>query len=264
MLALLPLLVHLGPTAHAAEGCAPADLDGHLGAAAAAHADLDQAGFDDAMDQAALALSCLDAPLTPAQVGLLQRMQGLRMLGLGKKDLAQGAFAAARRIGADDAFEAAIGDRTRETYTALDPKDRATEDVAPPQAGALHFDGTPGTERPSDWPVFVQHVGADGDIAFSRYLLPGTPLPAYPAVAPPPRGRWALLSSGVLGTVAAGLLVGSAVTFDRYQDPGSGLGIGGLDRLQARNTALFWSGMSAGALALGAGATGVALRVGGR
>lgn len=264
MTALPLLLAHLLPAAHAAAGCAPADLDTHLRAASDAHAALDQAAFDDAMDQAAVVLSCLDAPLQPAQVGTLQRMQGLRLLGLDRRDLAEGAFAAARRIGPDAAFESALGDRTTEAYTALDPGAPAGVEVAPPADGALHFDGTPGTLRPGAWPVFVQHVDGDGAVAFSRYLLPDAPLPAYPAAAPAPRGRWAMLSAGVLGTTAAALLSGSALTWARYQDPSSGLGVGGLDRLQARNAALFWSGLSAGALAVGAGGTGLALRLGGR
>lgn len=182
MLALLALFV---PDAVAANGCAVAELESQLEAAGAAYAEMDQAGFDDAMDRAALTLGCVETPISPETAAALQRLQGLRLLALDQETTAQGAFAAARRIGPDPAFEATLGERSKAAYAALDPKNRDTEDVAPPESGDLLFDGTPDTERPAGWPVLVQHVEDDGSVAFTRYLLPGAPLPAYAAVAPP-------------------------------------------------------------------------------
>lgn len=86
----------------------------------------------------------------------------------------------------------------------MDPSD-SHELAAPPLDGEIFFDGVKGRQRPADRATFFQRTDG-GSVIDNVYLLPGAPVPRYPAVVEADSGGKPFLIVGAAtGAAALGL-----------------------------------------------------------
>lgn len=159
-------------------------LDGSLTEAVTAYKALDLDSFTLAMDSAALILPCLGEPLNPEVAAHYHRMKGLAAVIGRNNDDAALSFTAARAADPNYAWPEDLvppGHIIRSTYGGADPSKTKFTVPAPPEAGALWFDGAPGDKRPTTRPTVFQWVDGEGKVQATALLAPTDELPAYPA-----------------------------------------------------------------------------------
>lgn len=185
-------LALLAPAAALAGPCPTsttvAALDGSLTEAEAAYKSVDLDGFTLAMDSATLLLPCLGEPIDPALAAHFHRMRGLSQVISRKADQAARSFTAAKAAEPEFSWSEDLippGHVIRTTYDAADPGASKFAVPAPPEAGALHFDGVASEQRPDSRPTLFQWVDAEGAVQLTALVRPGTDLPEYPAKAVP-------------------------------------------------------------------------------
>lgn len=270
-LAALALLVWTPIAAEAAcsEVVPASAIQDALGRAEQALVDLDIPTFKQEVGQAEQLLPCVGERMAPPLVASFHRFWGLRAFGE-RDPLAKRSFAAARHIEPAYRFSETLvptGNPILSEYVAIDPKHRSTVPVPPPARGHLLFDGTEGLDRPSDWPVVVQHVDPDG-VQFTAYLRPDSAMPAYAlavdAVVEPPVAQGSTLdlrrpllvgtgSAVLMTSVLYGLaLRGKARFHDVDRNP---VPDGDLAGLRARTNGLVVASAITASLAVGGGVT---------
>jgi hypothetical protein len=264
------------------------ELSSSLEAAQGNYAELDVAGFREAMDDARRVLPCLRDPITRHLAAEMHRFEGLLAFVDRQPARSTTAFAAARAIEPNYRFPESIvpsGNPVLEDYEALDPDAAAFEAVAEPVDGSIQFDGRPSAQRATAYPTLVQLVDASGRVTTTTYLWPGDPLPAYearpgPLPVPMPdrsgdgnvssvgtgsggssvinvvdRGpNVPLLAGAIGGLVASGLVYGSAaLVHKRYDDPETSFE--DLNRLRSTNNGLVLTSGAIAAVSVGVGTT---------
>ena len=163
-----------------------AALDGLLGLAEEAFADLDVERFSDVMDEVTFYVPCVADPLTPKTAAHLHRMQALRQFVARDERRTVAAIAAARSAAptyalSDDIVPA--GHVLYDLYGQLPLENGSVHTVAEPVTGSLRFDGVVTLDRPTSWPTIVQVATEDGSIASTDYLFPQGAMPTYEAVS---------------------------------------------------------------------------------
>lgn len=262
MIALLLLLAGTADAACARRVPVP-EWVAQMEAAEAAYAGLDVDGYGNAMDEAALVLPCLDAPVEPAQAARWHRLQGLRLFLARDRDRAVRAFGAARALDPGYTFPEVLipaGHPARSDYATMDVSAPRDERVPEPFEGELRFDGTAGVMRPADRPTVAQRLDGGGTVAATAWLEPGEPLFPYEGRPVPAPRRFdprfavgagagaAAIGSGVLYLAAAR----DAARFDTYDANRSQ---GELDELRGRANGQVIASTALGALALAGVAT---------
>lgn len=189
----------------------PAQFADLLQAAESSWAGADAPGFFSKMEETALLLPCLDAPLEPALAARYHRDMGLWLWATDQPDQARLAFAAARRLEPHTGLSAALvpaAHPARESFEASEP-DQTGNPVPPPASGRLLFDGSEGP-RPAGSNTIVQLEDA-GMVSLTSYLHPDSALPPYePHVAPAPAPvraqarRWVFPAAAGAAALAAG------------------------------------------------------------
>lgn len=224
---LLAALVLFGSADARAAACAsavaPSAWVSYLEAAEQAFSSLDEDAFDRHMDEAAIDLPCLSAPLSPEQAARYHRLVGLRLYVRDDEESARLAFAAARAIEPMGVLPSALLPPGHEARELADRASTAgeVESVLVPKHGELWFDGTPGTDRPVDRPTVVQVQIGDA-IEASRYVAPGEALPPYtaaPLASPRVKRRIALATGAGLGVSSAVLYGVAASSAARLEGP---------------------------------------------
>ncbi|TNE92213.1 MAG: hypothetical protein EP330_02475 [Deltaproteobacteria bacterium] len=163
-------------------------LEGALNEAEAAYRSVDLDGFTLAMDSAALVLPCLGETLTPKAAGHLHRMNGLSSVIRRKSEDAARSFTAAKAADPDYVWPEDLippGHVIRTTYDQANPAATKFDVPAPPETGALWFDGAASEKRPTSRPAVFQWVDADGTVKATALVKPSASLPSYPAKAVP-------------------------------------------------------------------------------
>lgn len=182
----------LASLAHAAcdRPASTADLEAALLDARRSLERLDTTAFVTATDRIDAIVPCLAEPMSRHLAAEVHRTKGIRAVTERSPD-APRYFAAARTIEPAYKFPSTLipeGNPVRTAYAAFDLKSGGYDPVPPPREGALTLDAGTKLYRPTDWPTLAQYMGADGAIAWTSYLVPGAPMPAYPvgSVAPAP------------------------------------------------------------------------------
>lgn len=230
-----------------------------LEASEALFATMDVEGFVARTNELESLLPCVDVPLESPTVARVHRVLGIRAFVERDADLSVRAFAAARRLEPEYRFAATLVPEShplRVDYTAMDPASSPVEIAPEPLEGRVSFDGLDTRERPTELPSLLQRFDRAGAVVVTDYLLPGDPLPSWPARVPPhPLKRPLLVGTGAGAVATLGLLVGAAVSHGAYQglDTRTAEGQERLDPLRGRTNALFVASMVAGGLTLGGG-----------
>ncbi len=261
-----------------------AELDGLLADARRNLERLDTRGFVETTDAVDRALPCLGEPITRHLAAEIHRTKGIRAVSE-RDPNAPRIFAAARSIEPAYKFPSTLipeGNPVRIEYASFDLASGNVERLSSPAEGTLMLDGAASTWRPIEWPTVAQYLRADGAIAWTAYVTPGTPMPPYPAgspvaaaevqvpalhaaqeiVEPAPQKR----SPKVPLAIAAGtsaLLTGVSWAFaanaeSQFDDPNTP--DAELDSLQSRANTLTIVGGFTGAAAIGFGIGFVAVR----
>jgi len=248
------------PAAHAqdcAEASSPAQLDATLQAAEAGWIKADEAGFLLKVEEAIIQLPCVSAPIEPPLAARYHQALGLWLFASQQPEMAQDAFAAARRIAPSAGLSddlAPVGHPARKLYDGSTPDD-STAAAPTPAAGQVLFDGAPG-ERPTAVNTIFQ-LEADGATSLTRYLRPDADLPSYDVYVVPKktglRGVHFLAGAGAMAAASGGLLVAARSTHSSFTEEPPG-NIDDLDALYNRNRAL---STSSAVLAGTAGALGL-------
>jgi len=252
---------------------APADLAARLDTAEQAFAAFEVDAFSVAMDDAALAVPCLEAVVPPSLAARYHRLVGLDSFVGREEARAERAFAAARSVEPGATLPTTLVPEGHEVHALFERYDLGawrTDTLAPPAGGTIVLDGTPGRERPVDWPVLVQIVDSDESVALSAYLFPGDAMPPYPVdpvwlrkEARQKRTRLVLFGTAIGSAVASGFVYGlAAASASSFHDDHPDWGTDELDAQRARTNTLV--GVSAGlaVVAVGTGAAGLLLPVG--
>jgi hypothetical protein len=196
------------------------DLHQLLDAAERAYVDMtdDTAPFGQAVAAVTAACGCLRAPADPALAARMHRLRGLHRLVNGEDDEARRAFAAARAI--EPAFRypdsiqpADPAEPFNLVYFGMPaaPTPRAAVPPLRAGAGALVFDGAPGTARPVDRPTLAQHVDPEGRVLRGAYLRMDQPMFDYPVQQV--NDRAAAWWTGGVGVGALGVAAGAGVYY---------------------------------------------------
>lgn len=214
---MLPLLLLSQALAAPCAGprAAASSVEASLGQAEAAWADLDVERFNAAMDAAAIALPCVDAPLSPAFAARYHTDRGLQLYAAGQPDAARAAFAAAQRADGSAQLSDRLlpeGHEGRALWSEARALPSRDEPLPAPEAGRLWLDGAAATQRPAGHATLAQHLPPSGPPSFTAWLAPGEALPFYALApeaerpvgglpdAPPPKSSKA---AGTFGGVAA-------------------------------------------------------------
>lgn len=174
--------VWAAPCAPVAVGAFRAPLD----RAEAAYAALDPAGFQAALDEAALALTCLAEPLPSPDVARWHGLAALQAYVRGDLAAVSGSLAAAQAAEAGWTFPSAWVPEGHELRSVSAAPPGASVALLPPAAGSTWVDGHRDDRRPTSRPAVFQLVDERGAAALSLYLLPADGAPVYPVAAPPP------------------------------------------------------------------------------
>jgi hypothetical protein len=157
-----------------------------IDAAYAQYANLDVDGFRASADRAQSLLPCVTDPVSRHLAAEVHRLAGLRGFVDRDPDASTRAFAAARSIEPAYAFPTTLvppGNPALADYTAIDPASGRTTPLPPPKSGHVQLDGTASTARSTSFPTVFQHLGDDGAVRATSYLLPSAPVPPYEIAA---------------------------------------------------------------------------------
>lgn len=180
-----------GQAADCAAPVSPAALSATADDALMAFAVMDQDGFTHSAGRVADELTCLDAPLSPAQAAEVHRVVALRHLLSGEEARVVASLRAADRVEPGHPLSDKIAPRggkldLLQRKAALLPAPPPLSVDVPP-GEVLWVDGTPSSVRYGGLPAVLQ-VSEGKRITESLYLEAGTPFalpaPAVPAPAP--------------------------------------------------------------------------------
>ena len=255
--AVLALAIPAAGAQDCAEPASAEQLASTLDAAEAAWISADEAGFVLKVEEAILELPCVATPIDPALAIRYHQEIGLWLFLTQQHELAQDAFAAARRIDPDASLPAALapaGHPALDLYASSAPEPSAVTFPAP-VTGRVLFDGAPG-ERPTTVNTIFQ-IEVEGTASLTRYLRPDSAVPSYEVYIPPPetgpRGWHFAVGAGALAAASGGLLLAARSTQASFQEtPPDNLE--DLDALYGRNRAF---STTSAVLAGTAGALGV-------
>ncbi len=239
------------------EPSSPAQLGDTLNAVETAWTSADESGFMLEMEKAVLQLPCVASALEPALAARYHRDLGLWLFASQQPELAQQAFAAARRVGPEVGLPADLapeGHPVRKLFDASESSSDA-EPVPQPADGRVLFDGAEGP-RPTQLNTIFQLEASSGE-ALTRYLRPDAVLPTYEIwVTPPetgPKGWHFAAGAGVAAVASGSLYMVTRSTHDSFTSDPPG-NQDDLDALYKRNRAC---STSSAILAGTAGALGV-------
>jgi hypothetical protein len=187
------------PTPHT-----PDQVHTRLTAAQKALRALDSDGFSLAMQEVALMVPCLNERPTPELVAEIHRMHGIDLYTAGKQEHARLALRASRILGPQYRFPADLfpkGHALPDLWLSLSALQPAHVRAPVPKQSQVVFDGTVTRNRPSDRATVFQHLGKDGSVQTTRYLMPKDPLPSYPSI---PRQRNRLIAASIATGAVAG------------------------------------------------------------
>lgn len=260
-------IVLIGASAWAADGCTdlvPVEsLNGRMDRCERLQEEVREDELALALDELELALRCVDAPVSPSQAARLHRLRAQRLNSEGRGDEVPAIFAAARRIEAAPEFREDLSLAHQAQYDAIDLTGLQLSTLPRPEGGALWLDGAETRERAAGLPAVAQYVDDRGEIAFTRYLEPEEPPPAYPGWtgealpslptspgAISPRRAWGtgrVAAVTGLGLGSAGLLTMAYLTKQQH----AGAPVEEEARLETLNGLGFWGGVATGTLGLG-------------
>ncbi len=190
-------------------------------------ADADFEGFQSSMQQASLAVPCMNETIAGAHAARLHQLHGIRLFVSGDAQSASTAFLAARVLDNNTAVPSVFpeGHEIYNIFNQLDADSTESQPILPPKKGAIAFDGKTSRERPIDRPTLVQVLGQDSSVLESLYTAPGDPLPEFETskVAPlyAPGKKYRLLQSSLLSGIGSAVLYGLAWqnlnAFDSYE-----------------------------------------------
>jgi hypothetical protein len=246
-----------------------------LDTAEAAFAAFEVEAFTEAMDDAALTVPCLEDVVAPSLAARYHRLVGLDSFVGREEARAERAFAAARSIEPGATLPVTLVPEGHEVHALFSRYDLGawrSDTLPPPAAGAIVLDGTPGRERPVDWPVLLQIVDGDESVALSAYLFPGDAVPAYPVdpawlrrEARRKRTRVALYGTAIGAAVASGFVYGlAAASASSFHEDHPDWTTHDLEAQRARTNALVGASAGLAGIAVGTGAAGLLLPGGDR
>jgi hypothetical protein len=228
-LTALPLTARAAPEGCEGRPATTSTVQQSLDLAQLAYNDLDDAGFKASLERALEALPCLEELIPRPLAASIHRYVGIGHFLERDHNRAQMAFAAAKSIEPNYRFPESLVPTDHPLFDDYDAPPPASPmfEAAPALSGGYYtFDGSPGSQRPTDRPTIAQVMRDDGAVAATAYLRPGYSLlrpegmgpgtsagsaPKAPAAAvarptaPPEKSRKAVrigVSAG-LGTVAA-------------------------------------------------------------
>jgi hypothetical protein len=224
-----------------AEASTTVQLAATLDAAEAAWIGADEARFLLTMEEAVLQLPCVTDPVEPSLAARYHRDLGLWLFASQQPELAQAAFAAARRVSPDQGLPldmAPEGHPVRTIFVASSP-DTDLQPAPRPVGGQVLFDGSPG-DRPTQVNAIFQ-LEVDGSASLTQYLQPDSELPAYELWVPPPKRRpkgWHYaVGAGALAVASGSMLLGARSSQASFREDPPGTQEE-LDALYGRNRAL--------------------------
>ena len=197
-------------------------------------------------------VACLTEPLVPAEAARLHRVLGLAAWLERDVEGARAAFAAARA--ADPSFDFPLAmvpaaNPVRRLYESAVPSEATT--LIPPARGAkILLDGDDSRAIPSSRAVLFQ-LTTGSEARSTTWLLPGTPLPAYPK---PGEGLRLPLLVGA-GAAAAGGIALLALAGSAAADETPPTSQADLDARVGAKHAFAIAGGGLGVVAVGLGAT---------
>lgn len=228
-------------------------------------ADMNSVAFDSLMEmQLAPTLQCLGEALTPSLALRYHWLVAYHNLDQQEKDTVE-ALASARGLTGDGPSPADTypdGHPIRQHYQAASPE-VLTRRLSKPRSGRLTFDGAETRARPIDRATIQQVLREDGGVEATAYLFSRNVPARYDGISdadlvgadsPARRGFVVnvplLVTTGTLA-VASGVLYGVAGTSEAaFKDTGTERTLDELEGLRSRTNA---AGVTAGALAIGAG-----------
>ena len=184
----------------------------------------DTSAFSDAVGTTRAILPCVATEVDAATAAHLHRAEGLDAFLHRDGEGARRAFAAARATDPSWTLPdsmAPAGNPLRAEWAALPPVPPTAPFYAPDPTGT-RVDGVPGTARPDDRPVVLQHLGADGRSDLAVWLAAGQPTPWGDAPAPgPTRSRakgWWTATAATLATSGALYGAGAIARYGWYDE----------------------------------------------
>ncbi len=220
------------------------------------------------------ALGCLDAPLAPADVGVVYLAQAVQSYltrdDQSARELLRGAASLGRTL--PEGITSRYSPLKTLDQEARLPIEPTLAPLVPPLGGQVWVDGVPATARPTDRPYLVQVIWEGGRVRWSGILPPDqapeltllAPPPAPPApvqlpcpeqVCPAPSrapGPGLLIAAMGTTTLASGLWALSATQHAQYYAP---------DNDEATRTTIKRRANLAAAGAVGVGAVAVGLDI---
>jgi len=184
-------------------------------------------GFQSAVQQAALAVPCMNETIDSEHAARLHQLHGIRLFVSEDAPAASTAFLAARVLDPNASVPSVFpeGHEIYNIFSQLDVDTAQNQPIIPPKKGAVAFDGSESRFRPTDRPTLVQVLGQDSTIVETAYTMPGEALPDFqtsklaPLYSAGKKNR--LLQSSLLSGIGSAVLYGLAWqnrnTFDAYE-----------------------------------------------
>lgn len=167
----------------------------------------DMEAFAKGLNDARASLRCVATPLPAATAARFHRMEGLAAYVARDTDRTTKAFAAARALDPDYTFPTDMVPPQNPLRVAYEGSVAGTATVsapAPKPPYILWVDGAQTRAVPDSRAAVVQVQKGDGAVVDSAWVLPGTPLPAYPKASAGSRVPL-LIGAGVLAAGAGTL-----------------------------------------------------------
>ncbi|MEE2751496.1 MAG: hypothetical protein VX519_08690 [Myxococcota bacterium] len=230
---LAPLVFTLlMPVVHAGNNDCPAPTTNEgveklLGSAEQSLSEADFEGFQSAVQQASLAVPCMNETIQSQHAARLHQLHGIRLFVSEDAPAASTAFLAARVLNPESSVPSVFpeGHEIYNIFGQLDVDAAQSQPIIPPKNGTVAFDGSESRFRPTDRPTLVQVVGPDSAILETVYTMPGEALPDFqtsklaPLYSAGKKNR--LLQSSLLSGIGSAVLYGLAWqnfnTFNAYE-----------------------------------------------
>ena len=187
-----------------------------LDAAEKSLSDADFEGFQSAVQQAGLAVPCMNETIETVHAARLHQLHGIRLFVSEDATGASTAFLAARVLDQNAAVPSVFpeGHEIYNIFNQLDAESIQHQPIISPKKGSVAFDGSESRFRPTDRPTLVQVLGQDSIVLDTAYTMPGETLPVFetPKLAPlySPGKKNRLLQSSLLSGIGSTILYGLA------------------------------------------------------
>ena len=251
----------------------PDDVVRDLVAAQEAFVHMDPEAFEDARAEALAGMTCLSAPMTPAQAALAHRIEALDAFLVDDTPRVLAAFAAASRADPDVLLPTDLAPpgnllRTRYDEARWLPMPPVTPLTLPPDTTA-QVDGRDADSVPVDQPALTVYLDGAGEVVGSVYHAPGAPQPTLEVLEVTPiklpeihPERVTRVAAGGLAVTSAALWTGALLTRRHVMQVGDDIAAGvepdvagqvSLGDLMDRTTKLGYAAQVTTGLALGLG-----------